>query len=145
MYCDNNNTIALCCNNVQRSRSKHIDIRFHFIKEHVENGLGMQSFTPETLKHLSDEVDESWWDEKPRRAGIKVVVGSVVGAGFGVGVDYCGRGVIDGIVGGMVGAVVVEVFGITVTGMVSVAVVVRDFYKKFYNSLGSVPNRYSVV
>ncbi|GJX27868.1 retrovirus-related pol polyprotein from transposon TNT 1-94 [Tanacetum coccineum] len=72
------------------SMSKHIDIRFHFIKEHVENGvielyfvnteyqladiftkalarerieflinkLGMRSFTPETLKHLADEVDE---------------------------------------------------------------------------------------
>ncbi|GJV57611.1 retrovirus-related pol polyprotein from transposon TNT 1-94 [Tanacetum coccineum] len=70
--------------------SKHIDIRFHFTKEHVENGvielyfvnteyqladiftkalvkerikflinkLGMQSFMPETLKHLADEVDE---------------------------------------------------------------------------------------
>ncbi|GJU29713.1 hypothetical protein Tco_1173302 [Tanacetum coccineum] len=32
-------SIALCCNNVQHSRSKHIDIRFHFIKEHVENGV----------------------------------------------------------------------------------------------------------
>nr|GFA94351.1 retrotransposon protein, putative, unclassified [Tanacetum cinerariifolium] len=31
--------IALCCNNVQHSRSKHIDIRYHFIKEHVENGV----------------------------------------------------------------------------------------------------------
>nr|GEV16483.1 hypothetical protein [Tanacetum cinerariifolium] len=31
--------IALCCNNVQHSRSKHIDIRFHFIKEQVENGV----------------------------------------------------------------------------------------------------------
>ncbi|GJY00221.1 retrovirus-related pol polyprotein from transposon TNT 1-94 [Tanacetum coccineum] len=90
MYCDNKSAIALCCNNVQHSRSKHIDIRFHFIKEHVENGviklyfvnteyqladiftkalgrerieflinkLGMQSFTPETLKQLADEVDE---------------------------------------------------------------------------------------
>ncbi|GJY58040.1 retrovirus-related pol polyprotein from transposon TNT 1-94 [Tanacetum coccineum] len=38
MYCDNKSAIALCCNNVQHSRSKHIDIRFHFIKEHVENG-----------------------------------------------------------------------------------------------------------
>nr|GEW38338.1 retrovirus-related Pol polyprotein from transposon TNT 1-94 [Tanacetum cinerariifolium] len=70
--------------------SKHIDIRYHFIKEHVENGviklyfvnteyqladiftkalgrerieflinkLGIQSFTPETLKQLTDEVDE---------------------------------------------------------------------------------------
>nr|GEW02453.1 copia protein [Tanacetum cinerariifolium] len=71
-------------------RSKHIDIRYHFIKDHVENGvieiyfvnteyqladiftkalgrerieflinkLGMRSFTPETLKQLTDEVDE---------------------------------------------------------------------------------------
>ncbi|GJX38239.1 hypothetical protein Tco_0251542 [Tanacetum coccineum] len=37
MYCDNKIAIALCCNNVQHSRSKHIDIRFHFIKEQVEN------------------------------------------------------------------------------------------------------------
>nr|GEU72838.1 hypothetical protein [Tanacetum cinerariifolium] len=29
--------IALCCNNVQHSRSKHIDIKFHFIKEEVKN------------------------------------------------------------------------------------------------------------
>ncbi|GJV30641.1 retrovirus-related pol polyprotein from transposon TNT 1-94 [Tanacetum coccineum] len=90
MYCDNKSAIALCCNNVQHSRSKHIDIRFYFIKEHVENGvielyfvnmkyqlvdiftkalgrerieflinkLGIQSFTPETLKQLADEVDE---------------------------------------------------------------------------------------
>nr|GEU73166.1 ribonuclease H-like domain-containing protein [Tanacetum cinerariifolium] len=39
MYCDNKSAIALCCNNVQHSRSKHIDIRYHFIKEHVENGV----------------------------------------------------------------------------------------------------------
>ncbi|GJS39573.1 retrovirus-related pol polyprotein from transposon TNT 1-94 [Tanacetum coccineum] len=39
MYCDNKSAIALCCNNVQHSRLKHIDIRFHFIKEHVENGV----------------------------------------------------------------------------------------------------------
>nr|GEX95789.1 retrovirus-related Pol polyprotein from transposon TNT 1-94 [Tanacetum cinerariifolium] len=37
MCCDNKSAIALCCNNVQRSRSKHIDIRYHFIKERVEN------------------------------------------------------------------------------------------------------------
>ncbi|GJT96568.1 retrovirus-related pol polyprotein from transposon TNT 1-94 [Tanacetum coccineum] len=37
MYCDNKSAIALSCNNVQHSRSKHIDIIFHFIKEHVEN------------------------------------------------------------------------------------------------------------
>nr|GEZ01143.1 ribonuclease H [Tanacetum cinerariifolium] len=72
------------------ARSKHIDIRYHFIKEHVENGviklyfvnteyqladifikalgrerieflinkLDMRSFTRETLKQLTNEVDE---------------------------------------------------------------------------------------
>ncbi|GJZ46214.1 retrovirus-related pol polyprotein from transposon TNT 1-94 [Tanacetum coccineum] len=39
MYCDNRSAIALCCNNVQHSRSKHIDIRHHFIKEQVEKGV----------------------------------------------------------------------------------------------------------
>ncbi|GJV09277.1 hypothetical protein Tco_1346933 [Tanacetum coccineum] len=39
MYCDNKNAIVLCCNNAQHSKSKHIDIRFHFIKEQVENGV----------------------------------------------------------------------------------------------------------
>ncbi|GJV74004.1 integrase, catalytic region, zinc finger, CCHC-type containing protein [Tanacetum coccineum] len=39
MYYDNKSAIALCCNNVQHSRSKHIDKRFHFIKEQVENGV----------------------------------------------------------------------------------------------------------
>ncbi|GKF60086.1 copia protein [Tanacetum coccineum] len=29
--------IALCCNNVQHSRAKHIDVCYHFIKEQVEN------------------------------------------------------------------------------------------------------------
>ncbi|GJW95367.1 retrovirus-related pol polyprotein from transposon TNT 1-94 [Tanacetum coccineum] len=39
MYYENKSAIALCCNNVQHSRSKHIDIRYHFIKEQVENGV----------------------------------------------------------------------------------------------------------
>ncbi|GJV76947.1 retrovirus-related pol polyprotein from transposon TNT 1-94 [Tanacetum coccineum] len=33
LYCDNKSAIALCCNNVQHSRAKHIDVRYHFIKE----------------------------------------------------------------------------------------------------------------
>nr|GEV32649.1 hypothetical protein [Tanacetum cinerariifolium] len=39
MYCDNKSAIALCCNNAQHSRSKYIDIKYHFIKEQVENGM----------------------------------------------------------------------------------------------------------
>nr|GFB81525.1 retrovirus-related Pol polyprotein from transposon TNT 1-94 [Tanacetum cinerariifolium] len=39
LYCDNRNAIAMCCNNVQHSRSKHIDIHHHFIQEQVERGV----------------------------------------------------------------------------------------------------------
>nr|GEW87128.1 retrovirus-related Pol polyprotein from transposon TNT 1-94 [Tanacetum cinerariifolium] len=39
LYCDNKSAIALCCNSVQHSRAKHIDVRYHFIKERVENGI----------------------------------------------------------------------------------------------------------
>ncbi|GJS35441.1 hypothetical protein Tco_0533823 [Tanacetum coccineum] len=38
-YYDNKSAIARCCNNVQHSRSKHIDIHHHFIREQVENGV----------------------------------------------------------------------------------------------------------
>nr|GFB44879.1 hypothetical protein [Tanacetum cinerariifolium] len=39
LYCDNRSAIALCCNNVQHFRSKHIDIYHHFIREQVERGV----------------------------------------------------------------------------------------------------------
>ncbi|GKB19477.1 retrovirus-related pol polyprotein from transposon TNT 1-94 [Tanacetum coccineum] len=39
LYCNNKSAITLCCNNVQHSLSKHIDIRHHFIREQVENGV----------------------------------------------------------------------------------------------------------
>ncbi|GJY70661.1 hypothetical protein Tco_0474364 [Tanacetum coccineum] len=39
LYYDNKSVIVLCYNNVQHSRSKHIDIRHHFIREKVKNGV----------------------------------------------------------------------------------------------------------
>nr|GFA10330.1 copia protein [Tanacetum cinerariifolium] len=36
IYCDSKSAIAICCNPVQHSRTKHIAVRYHFIKEHVE-------------------------------------------------------------------------------------------------------------
>ncbi|GJT80667.1 retrovirus-related pol polyprotein from transposon TNT 1-94 [Tanacetum coccineum] len=38
MYFDSKSAIAISCNPVQHSRTKHIDIRYHFIKEHIEKG-----------------------------------------------------------------------------------------------------------
>nr|GEW02476.1 retrovirus-related Pol polyprotein from transposon TNT 1-94 [Tanacetum cinerariifolium] len=37
-YCDSKSFIAISCNPVQHSRTKHIAICYHFIKEHVEKG-----------------------------------------------------------------------------------------------------------
>nr|GEU76001.1 putative ribonuclease H-like domain-containing protein [Tanacetum cinerariifolium] len=39
MYCDSKATIAISYNPVQHSRTKHIDVRYHFIKENVEKGI----------------------------------------------------------------------------------------------------------
>ncbi|GJR51960.1 retrovirus-related pol polyprotein from transposon TNT 1-94 [Tanacetum coccineum] len=55
MYYDNKSAIALCYNNVQHSRSKHIDIRFHFIKEQLENGVCIDSFLSRNIDITRDE------------------------------------------------------------------------------------------
>ncbi|GKD45007.1 hypothetical protein Tco_1269652 [Tanacetum coccineum] len=38
IYYDSKSAIAISCNPIQHSRTKHINIRYHFIKEHVEKG-----------------------------------------------------------------------------------------------------------
>nr|GFC12963.1 ribonuclease H [Tanacetum cinerariifolium] len=38
LYCDSQSAIAILCNSVHHSRTKHIHTRYHFIKEQVENG-----------------------------------------------------------------------------------------------------------
>nr|GFC57715.1 retrovirus-related Pol polyprotein from transposon TNT 1-94 [Tanacetum cinerariifolium] len=74
MYCDSKAAIAISCNPVQHSRTKHIDVRYHFIKEkeyqladlftkalHVERfqylirRLGMRCLTPAELEALANE------------------------------------------------------------------------------------------
>nr|GFC02330.1 retrovirus-related Pol polyprotein from transposon TNT 1-94 [Tanacetum cinerariifolium] len=44
MYCDSKEAIAISCNPVQHSRTKLIDVRYHFIKEKVEKGIVEQFF-----------------------------------------------------------------------------------------------------
>nr|GEU54934.1 retrovirus-related Pol polyprotein from transposon TNT 1-94 [Tanacetum cinerariifolium] len=63
MYCDLKAAIDISCNPVQHSRTKHIDVRYHFIKEKVEKDrfkylvrrLGMRCLTPEELEVLANE------------------------------------------------------------------------------------------
>ncbi|GJS89749.1 hypothetical protein Tco_0772385 [Tanacetum coccineum] len=53
LYCDNRSAIALCCNNVQHSQSKHIDILHHFIREQVEKGV-VELYFVTTYYQLAD-------------------------------------------------------------------------------------------
>ncbi|GKC82032.1 retrovirus-related pol polyprotein from transposon TNT 1-94, partial [Tanacetum coccineum] len=38
IYCDSKSAIEISCNPVQHTRTKHIDVRYHVIKDYVEKG-----------------------------------------------------------------------------------------------------------
>ncbi|GKC64420.1 retrovirus-related pol polyprotein from transposon TNT 1-94 [Tanacetum coccineum] len=63
MYCDNKSAIALCCNNVQHSRSKHIDIRYHFIKDQLDNGV-VELYFIRTEYQLADIITKALCRER---------------------------------------------------------------------------------
>ena len=53
IMCDNMSAIAISNNHVQHSRMKHIDIRYHFLREHVMSGTVELHFVP-TEQQLAD-------------------------------------------------------------------------------------------
>nr|GFB07526.1 ribonuclease H [Tanacetum cinerariifolium] len=63
MYCDSKAAIAILCNPVQHSRTKHIDVRYHFIKEKVEKGI-VELFFVGTEYQLADLFTKSLPEER---------------------------------------------------------------------------------
>ncbi|GKB90788.1 retrovirus-related pol polyprotein from transposon TNT 1-94 [Tanacetum coccineum] len=64
LYCDSQSAIAISCNPVQHSRTKHIHTRYHFIKEqhlpedrfqYLVRQIGMRCLTPAELEVLTKE------------------------------------------------------------------------------------------
>nr|GEX79528.1 putative reverse transcriptase domain-containing protein [Tanacetum cinerariifolium] len=53
IYCDSKSAIAISCNPVQHSRTKHIAVCYHFIKEHVEKGT-IELYFAKTDYQLAD-------------------------------------------------------------------------------------------
>ena len=46
IYCDSQSAISISHNSIQHSMTKHIDIRYYFIKDHVLNGNIELIFVP---------------------------------------------------------------------------------------------------
>ena len=46
IYCDNQNCMKLTENPVFHDRSKHIEIRYHFIRDHVQKGAVKLQYFP---------------------------------------------------------------------------------------------------
>ncbi|GJT02001.1 retrovirus-related pol polyprotein from transposon TNT 1-94 [Tanacetum coccineum] len=67
LYCDSQSAIAISCNPVQHSRTKHIHTRYHFIKEQVENGFSILSGELVRI----EKTKRSKNDQKPTRNGKK--------------------------------------------------------------------------
>ncbi|GJR52861.1 hypothetical protein Tco_1403382 [Tanacetum coccineum] len=63
LYCNNKSAIALCCNNIQHSRSKHIDVRYHFIKEQMENEV-VELYFVRTKYQLADIFTKALTQER---------------------------------------------------------------------------------
>ncbi|GJX54308.1 retrovirus-related pol polyprotein from transposon TNT 1-94 [Tanacetum coccineum] len=57
LYCENKSVIALCCNNVHHSRAKHIDVRYHFIKE--QRKIQLLDREARYEKHVFENVESS--------------------------------------------------------------------------------------
>ncbi|GJW77463.1 reverse transcriptase domain-containing protein [Tanacetum coccineum] len=53
LYCDSKSAIALSCNSVQHSTTKHIGVRYHLIKEQVENKI-VELYFVKTSYQLAD-------------------------------------------------------------------------------------------
>jgi hypothetical protein len=53
LFCDNTSAINIAKNPVQHSRTKHIDVRFHFLRDHVEKGDVVLKFV-ESENQLAD-------------------------------------------------------------------------------------------
>nr|GEY36110.1 retrovirus-related Pol polyprotein from transposon TNT 1-94 [Tanacetum cinerariifolium] len=63
MYCDSKPAIAISCNPVQHSRTKHIDVRYHFIKVKVKKG-SVELFFVGTEYLLADLFTKALFEDR---------------------------------------------------------------------------------
>ncbi|GJX46779.1 retrovirus-related pol polyprotein from transposon TNT 1-94 [Tanacetum coccineum] len=76
-FCDSKAAIAISCNPVHHSRTKHIDVRYHFIKEQVEKGI-VELFFVGTEYQLADLFTKALSEDRfkylARRLGMRCLI-----------------------------------------------------------------------
>nr|GEW96224.1 retrovirus-related Pol polyprotein from transposon TNT 1-94 [Tanacetum cinerariifolium] len=71
LYCDSQLAIAISCNLIQHSRTKHIHTRYHFIKEQVENGI-IELYFVRTEYQLADMFTKSLPEDRFKYLGRRI-------------------------------------------------------------------------
>ncbi|GJY67798.1 retrovirus-related pol polyprotein from transposon TNT 1-94 [Tanacetum coccineum] len=63
LYCDSQSAIAISCNPVLHSRTKHIHTSYHFIKEQVKNGI-IELYFVRTEFQLADMFTKAYTEDR---------------------------------------------------------------------------------
>ena len=93
IFYDNTSAITISNNPVHHSRMKHIDIRYHFIREHVMNGTVELHFVPmeqQIADIFTKPLDESTFSKLACELGmLNLKVGCLWGVASRVHNDEC--------------------------------------------------------
>ncbi|GKC68515.1 retrovirus-related pol polyprotein from transposon TNT 1-94 [Tanacetum coccineum] len=77
LYCDSQSAIAISCNPVQHSRTKHINVCYHFIKKQVERGI-VELYFVRTEYQLADmfikALSQDQFEYLVRRIGMRCLI-----------------------------------------------------------------------
>ena len=71
IFCDNTSAINIAKNPVQHKRTKHIDIRHHFLRDNVEKGLISMNFCT-TEEQIADIFTKALAREHFERNGLEL-------------------------------------------------------------------------
>ncbi|KAI3700454.1 hypothetical protein L2E82_45084 [Cichorium intybus] len=79
LFCDSQSAIRICHNPVQHSKTKHIALRYHFIKSHVEEG-NIEVHFVHTIEQLADIFTKALNEEAFTRIvrGLGMIDGSTL-------------------------------------------------------------------
>lgn len=58
VYADNTGAISLSSNPLNHSRTKHVDVRYHFLREHISKGVFTPKWIP-THQNVADLLTKS--------------------------------------------------------------------------------------